>query len=124
MDQFEELFTLTPVSARGAFLDELLRCVKSARLTLILIVRGDFYGQTIASHRGLSDALESRVINLGPMRSEELRDAIQQPAMKVGLSFESGLVDEILDDVASEPGNLPLLQFALTQLWNERRGAL
>jgi hypothetical protein len=72
----------------------------------------------------LSDALESHVLNLSPMRSEELREAIERPAARAGLAFESGLVNKVHDDVAREPGNLPLLQFALTQLWNERRGAL
>jgi hypothetical protein len=36
--------------------------------------------------------------------------------------LEEGLTDRILDDVQQEPGNLPLLEFALTQLWKENRG--
>lgn len=124
IDQFEEMFTLTPAEQRAACLDELLRAVKSARLHLLLVVRADFYGQAIASHRALSDALQSRVSNLAPMRPAELRDAIRRPAERAGLVFEAGLADEILEDVEAEPGNLPLLQFALTQLWNERRDNL
>ncbi len=45
-----------------------------------------------------------------------------RPAAKVGLAFEPGLVERILDDVGEEPGNLPLLEFALTTLWEQRRG--
>jgi hypothetical protein len=55
------------------------------------------------------------VVNLGPTTREELREAIERPAGVV--SFESGLVDSILDDVASRPGNLPLLQLALREMW-------
>ena len=40
----------------------------------------------------------------------------------MGLAFEPGLVERILDDVGEEPGNLPLLEFALTTLWEQRRG--
>jgi len=40
----------------------------------------------------------------------------------VGLSFEPGLVERILDDVGDAPGNLPLLEFVLSRLWDERCG--
>ena len=48
--------------------------------------------------------------------------AITGPARRVGLEFESSLVERLLEDVGDEPGNLPLLEFALTELW-ERRAA-
>ena len=41
-----------------------------------------------------------------------------------GYRFETGLVDVILDDAMAEPGALPLLQNALLQLWERRKGAL
>jgi hypothetical protein len=56
------------------------------------------------------------------MTREELQRAIVEPARKVGLTFEEGLVEDILDDVGSEPGNLPLLEFVLAMLWERRRG--
>jgi hypothetical protein len=60
------------------------------------------------------------------MNAEELREVIEKPAAARGVSFESGLVERILDDddVEAEPGVLPLLEFALTQLWSQRQGAL
>ena len=60
------------------------------------------------------------VINLGPMNRGELAAAIKQPAEKVGLSLESGLLERILDDALHEPGNLPLLEFVLKQLPDNR----
>ena len=47
---------------------------------------------------------------------------MEAPAQKVGLEFEAGLVPRMLDDVGEEPGNLPLLEFALTSLWEARQG--
>jgi hypothetical protein len=51
-------------------------------------------------------------------------DARRKPAEKLQLRFEAGLVERILDAVGDEPGNLPLLEFVLTQLWEKRRGGL
>jgi WD40 repeat protein len=55
------------------------------------------------------------------MTPGELERAIVKPARKVGLDFEAGLVERLLNDVGDEPGNLPLLEFALTELWTERQ---
>ena len=46
--------------------------------------------------------------------------AIEKPAEMQGAAFEPGLVERILDDVGEKPGNLPLLEFTLTQLWEQQ----
>ncbi len=46
--------------------------------------------------------------------------AIEKPAEMQGAAFEPGLVERILDDVGDKPGNLPLLEFTLTQLWEQQ----
>ncbi len=51
------------------------------------------------------------------MTRQELREAIVKPAEAVRVGFEPGLVDTILDDVERRPGSLPLLQFALREIW-------
>src|SRR5580704_6114399 len=56
------------------------------------------------------------------MTREELECAIRKPAEKIQLEFEPGLVRRILNDVGDEPGNLPLLEFLLKELWDKRRG--
>ena len=48
---------------------------------------------------------------------------IEQPARLVGLKFEQGVVDRLVNDVAGEPWSLPLLQFALARLWDAREGS-
>ena len=58
------------------------------------------------------------------MDKESLRQAIEEPAWHVGLEFEQGLVETILDDIESQPGALPLLEHALLELWERRRGSL
>ncbi|MFN2188768.1 MAG: adenylate/guanylate cyclase domain-containing protein, partial [Candidatus Promineifilaceae bacterium] len=123
IDQFEELFTLrTEPEEQRLYLDELLAAVEVAaphrrsHLVLLLTLRADFMGQAL-THRPFADTLQEGSLILGPMNREELQTAIEKPAELQGAAFESGLVQRILDDVGQEPGNLPLLEFALTLLW-------
>jgi hypothetical protein len=126
VDQFEELYTLTSdEEARRRFLDELLAESSRAgsRTKVALTLRGDFVGKALA-YRPLSDRLQDAEINLGPMTREELECAIRKPAEKIQLQFEPGLARRILNDVGDEPGNLPLLEFVLKELWDKRRGRI
>ncbi|MGW1259334.1 nSTAND1 domain-containing NTPase [Streptomyces sp. NPDC002513] len=124
-DQFEELFTLRRERQDvERFLDHLADFAQdhpsgTSRAKAVLTLRGDFYGRAVA-HRRFSDVLQDHVVNLPPMNRPELRSAIVEPARARQLGLEDGLVDRILDDVGSEPGNLPLLEFALTLLWERQ----
>ena len=42
----------------------------------------------------------------------------------MGLTVEQGLAETILNDVEREPGNLPLLELALLETWQNRRGRM
>jgi WD40 repeat protein/DNA-binding SARP family transcriptional activator len=126
VDQFEELYTLCPERAvRRRFLDMLLTAAGSAgggrehRCVLLLTMRADFMGRALA-YRPFADALQEASVILGPMNREELRGAIEKPAAVQGVALEAGLVERILDDVGEEQGNLPLLEFALTLLWERQ----
>ena len=125
IDQWEELYTQSKdESARcnvARFIDVLLDAAEAAPVTVVLTLRADFYGDALL-HRGLADRLRQAVVNLGPMNREELERAVTLPAEKIGLSFDTGLVERLLDDVGDEPGNLPLMEFALKELWEARRG--
>ena len=83
---------------------------------VLLTLRADFMGQALA-HRPFADALQEGSLMLGPMNRTELQAAVEKPAELQGAAFESGLIPRILDDVGEEPGNLPLLEFALSLLW-------
>ena len=128
VDQFEELYTLcTDDTVRHSFPNTLFDAVHAARLKdvpklgLILTLRADFMGQALTD-RPFADALQEADVKLGPMTRAELGRAIESPAAKKNVVYEAGLVDRILDDVGDEPGNLPLLEFALTLLWERRTG--
>ena len=124
-DQFEELYTLCPQpETRRRLLDALLTAAEGAGqgrpspLVVLLTMRADFMGQAL-THRPFVEVLQEGTLMLGPMTREELQAAIEKPAEGQGATIEAGLVERLLDDVGQEPGNLPLLEFALTLLWEQ-----
>jgi WD40 repeat protein/energy-coupling factor transporter ATP-binding protein EcfA2 len=124
VDQFEELYTLCrDARERLLFLDSLLEAVeRTPNFTLVLTLRADFLGQAL-SYRPFGDALQYADLKLSPMNREELQAAVEQPAMMLGVTIESGLTERIIDAVSAEPGDLPLLEFAMNQLWAKQRDA-
>jgi WD40 repeat protein len=86
-----------------------------------VVVRADYYGHCAADHQ-LAELLAADQVLVGPMTTEELRRAIQRPAERAGLRLEAGLAEQLLADVAGEPGGLPLLSTALLESWQRRQG--
>ncbi|HNS01227.1 MAG TPA: BTAD domain-containing putative transcriptional regulator [Anaerolineae bacterium] len=125
VDQFEELFTLCrSADEQRAFVAALLAAVdpaSGAPASLVIALRADFYAQC-SQYPALRQALASQQAFIGPMNAEELRRAIEAPALHGGWTFEPGLVDLILRDAGEEPGTLPLLSHALLETWLHRRG--
>jgi WD40 repeat protein/class 3 adenylate cyclase len=130
LDQFEELFTLCRDEfEREAFIDNLLTAINVSssnaesdrKITLILTLRADFYAH-LAQYPELRDAVAHQQEYIGPMTTEELRRAIEEPAKRAHWAFDPGLVDLILRDVGDEPGALPLLSHALLETWKRRAG--
>jgi len=123
-DQWEELYTqCRDEHVRRRYIDELLDASSYAPLTVVLTLRGEFFGHAL-QHRALADRLQGADILVAPMTREELELAVREPAKKVGLGFEPPeLADQILKDVGDEPGRLPLLQFVLRELWERARGS-
>jgi len=126
VDQFEEVYTqCTNADTRKNFLNALLEIANAhstshSYVKIVITLRGDFYGKVVG-YRLLSDALQDNIIHLPPMIRVELKSAIEKPAHKYGVTFEDGLVERILNDVGDEPGNLPLLQFSLSLIWDKQK---
>jgi len=126
VDQLEEVFTLCRDETQRRQLLSLLLDAATApggRTIVIVTLRTDFYARC-ASYPELAQLISDRQMLVGAMDSDELRQAIEEPAHRVGLELEEGLPDTILADVAGEPGALPLLEHALLELWERRRGTM
>lgn len=119
-DQFEELYTGCLEQDRQQLLAVLLNAVQFApAFTLVLTLRADFYGEALSDRR-FSDLLQGTLYNLGAMNQEELHAAIEQPAAQLQIKLEPGLTDKLIQATWEHPGHLPLLEFALTQLWSKQ----
>src|SRR5262249_2644025 len=122
VDQFEEVFTLCrDDTERAAFIAAVLYAASfpNGRSVIVLTMRADFYPKC-AAYPELAAGIAAHQFLVSPMHEGELRQAIEAPAQRVGLEFEEGLVATILEDVANQPGALPLLQHALLELWERR----
>ncbi|MEZ4593617.1 MAG: SUMF1/EgtB/PvdO family nonheme iron enzyme [Chloroflexota bacterium] len=122
IDQFEETFTLCQdEQERDAFIDNLLGLVntREQRHMVLLTMRVDYesYLNKVPLFRGL---YEQGLVRVTAMNGSELHAAIQQPAEAIGLKFEDGLIEALVREIVGEPAALPLLQFALLQLWDDR----
>jgi hypothetical protein len=123
VDQFEELFTLCDDDGeRRCFVDALIAAWRDPTSPVVVIValRADFYGR-VAAFPELAAAVVAHQTLIGPMGTMDLRRAIELPAAKSGLLLQPGLVDTMLEDLAGEPGALPLLSHALLETCKRRR---
>mgnify|MGYP001416616908 FL=1 len=126
IDQFEEVFTLTEDEReRAHFLNSLLSVVthQTSRVRVVITLRADFFDRPL-DYREFGLMLRSRLVTLLPMSPEELEHAIVQPARQIGVEFEGGLVAEIITAVSKQPGALPLLEYALTELFEYQTDGL
>ena len=83
-----------------------------------LVVGGGIVG------RGVAELMDGATVAVPPMRAEELEQAIVAPVHRQGMEYEPGLVARLAADVADQPGALPLLQYALTRLFDEQVSGL
>jgi tetratricopeptide (TPR) repeat protein len=126
IDQFEELYThCNAQTLRDRFLDTLLTLMDAdavataPRIRLVYTIRADFANR-LFSHRGFTDAIQDADVKIGPMNREELDSVIRKPAALRNVRFEEGLAERILNDAGVEPSSLPLLEFALAELWERQ----
>jgi WD40 repeat protein/DNA-binding SARP family transcriptional activator/class 3 adenylate cyclase len=122
VDQFEEVFTLTTDERERELFLESLRVATAdpdSRLRVIVTLRADFYDRPLVYPR-FGELLAARTEAVPPLTPDELEQAIRGPAEQVGVRPERGLVAGMIADVAHQPGALPLLQFALTELFERQ----
>ena len=125
IDQFEELFTLADPEARDRFLDALTTLVTDNQSTtrVVVTIRADYFDQPLR-HAELGTILRTATVPVGAPTIDELRLIVERPAAAVGVGFEAGVADRIVAEVEGQPGALPLLEYALTDLFEGRASDL
>ncbi len=119
VDQAEELITMnrdTDVAKR--YLQLFANALKSTgqRLSVLFTVRSEF--EPLFAQSPLSDRWEAARYLVPQMTHDELRQVVEEPAAVRVMRFESEeLVDRLVDEVVQMPGALPLLSFALSEMY-------
>lgn len=125
IDQFEEVFTLCrgPQSeqARRRFFNCLIGALQEAGdcLSIVIVLRADFFSKC-SLYSDLAQQIEQHLVITTPLTYEQIKATIVRPAQKVGLVCNPNLVYTMLLDVVGAPGELPLLQYTLRELWERR----
>ncbi|MBM0743755.1 caspase family protein [Phormidium sp. CLA17] len=125
IDQFEEVFTL----CQGAHADRdrhrLFNCLLTAlkdtdnQFSVVIALRADFFSKC-AQYQGLAEQIEHNLVMVTPLSYDQIKASILKPAEKVGLQCDPNLVYNMLLDIVGAPGELPLLQYTLLELWHRR----
>ena len=123
LDQAEELFTALDAGAADALVADVANYVSYGGGRLLLVLRSDYYGR-VGELRRLAALAEKATVLVGPMRADELRRALVEPAAAAGVRLEPELVETIMDDVAGQAEPLPLLSEAMVRTWHDRDGDL
>ncbi|MBG1259790.1 NACHT and WD repeat domain-containing protein, partial [Nostoc commune] len=120
IDQFEQLFTIcTDLEKRKNFIEGIVQVARKGEssVRIVLAMRSDFLEQFSFYPTLGAIANQNNIHLVTEMYTDELRQAIEQPAAKHGVVFEKGLVEQIIKEVEGQSGYLPLLQYTLNLLW-------
>jgi hypothetical protein len=120
VDQFEELWTVADEEQRDTMLAALTAlAAQDARVHVVVTLRADYLGHAL-EHPAIGPLVRDHTTLLAPMTSDELFEAILEPARAVDVVVETELAAAIVADAGRSAGSLPLVQFALTELFERR----
>ncbi|MFI0914283.1 nSTAND1 domain-containing NTPase [Streptomyces abikoensis] len=126
VDQFEVLFRCPPDEA-DALVEHALRMTEwrtadgGPLVRLVFTLRLDFL-KAMRRFPALERACDTSAFLVNKLAGEQLREVVLAPvdAFHGAVRFEDRLAERLLADTGSGPGALPLLEFALTLLWERQ----
>lgn len=126
IDQFEEVFTLChglqAERDRQSFFNSLITALREIGdcFSVVVVLRADFFGK-YSLYNGLAEQIEQHLVTVTPLTYDQIKASIVKPAAKAGIVCEPNLIYNVLLDVVGAPGELPLLQYTLLELWQQRQ---
>jgi hypothetical protein len=121
VDQFEECWTVVPLDAR----DELIAALATVAtddgcdVRVVVAIRSDFYDGPL-QHPAVGGLVGAGTFPIPPMSPGELDEAIVRPAERLGVAFDDSVVAAMVAETAARPATLPMLQFVLAELFDDR----
>lgn len=123
LDQFEETIGACPADARS-LLDVLLPMTRAmhpggGRFRVLATLRSASLEELVVG--GHAEELSGTVQMIAPMGPDQLSDVVRRPVEDIpGVEFQPGLAELVISDAGTEPGALPLVEFALAELWERQ----
>ena len=126
IDQFEELLTQCEESSRSAYLDAILQLAGDP-IWIVITMRRDYYN-LCSQHRAFYGRIEQRDEQrqhpskylVRRIQDDGLRRCINEPLHLAGVSPNIVFVEQVIRDVGDRPGDLALVEIALTESWRRR----
>ncbi len=131
VDQFEELFS-TPLEASSAtkmtiaaerqlFIQCLMEALGDPSISMGIVIglRADAIDELLP-YPALKKLVEKNTILLTPMSYEQIKAVVQKPAKKMGIELDPTMLYTLAMDTNGAPGELPLIQQTLLELWRKR----
>ena len=121
VDQFEELFRYQALADREeaeAFVSLLLASSRQRDVPIYVVItlRSDFFGEC-ARFEGLPEAISDALYLCPRLTRDQILTAIREPAAVWGGRVEAGLANRIVNEMGTDPDQLPLMQHLLMRLW-------
>ena len=125
VDPLEEIFDRgCEERVRAEFLQQIfsLQLVQGHDFRVVCALRADFISQLLDSRETARD-FKDRMHMLFPLERDQLERIITEPARARGVEYEASLVSQIAED-AGGGSSLPLLEWALFEMWRHLRGRI
>lgn len=125
IDQFEELFTTTTDRAAIAERQLFMRCLTAALkdpstpLGIVIGLRADAMDGLIP-YEAFKALVERHTVVVTPMSYDQIKEVITKPAEKMDIEIDPQLLHFLTLDTTGAPGELPLIQQTLLELWRRR----
>ncbi|MGC1309266.1 MAG: caspase family protein [Phormidesmis sp.] len=125
IDQFEELFRPTADPDAIAERQLFLRCITEALadpstpLGVAIALRADAMDDLIP-YESFKKLIEDNTVVVTPMTYDQIQAVITKPAEKMGIELDPQLLHFLTLDTTGAPGELPLIQETLLELWRRR----
>lgn len=123
LDQFEELFTVQNEQARNEFIDQLCACLDDDLLPVrwIIGIRDEWFGQLGTFRPHIRNPYANEFL-LRPLSRAEAMLVITQPAARRGVTYDTVLVDRLMDDMGRDEIAPPHLQLVCSMLFDSLQG--
>ena len=118
VDQFEECWTLADASERERFLSAVVVAGRCG-IQCVTTVRADLYDRPL-QHALIGQLVADGTFALPPLSVQALEEVVVRPAERHGVDFDDGVVTTIVAEANAQPAGLPLLQFAMAEMYERR----